>query len=93
MVRHVHYLRLAALPQVIDQLQDHLPVDVIKSLARLVQYQKVRLLGFRGDVGPEVVTSFGVDKDLKDFPHGTIGIEVIGATMRALIPPREDAHA
>lgn len=58
-----------------------------------VEYQPIRLLGFRDDIGPDVVKSFTIDRELNDFPHGTVGIKVIGATMQELIPPREDADA
>jgi hypothetical protein len=52
------------------------------------EYQGIELRGWRERVGPEVVTPFTVEAKTSDLPRGTVGFELIGATMRAFFPPQ-----
>jgi hypothetical protein len=53
------------------------------------EYQGVEVCGFRDDFGPKIVTHFKVEKNTQELPSGTVGIVLIGATMREYIPPKD----
>jgi hypothetical protein len=62
-----------------------LPIPIVP-----VEYHGIQVRGFRGDFGPEVVTHFKLEEDTKKLPTGTVGFELIGATMRNRFPPEQD---
>jgi hypothetical protein len=54
-------------------------------------YWPVEVRGFRDEVSPQVVTPYTIEREESHVPHGTIGFVLIGATMRAEFPPKDDA--
>ncbi|WP_445148646.1 hypothetical protein [Baekduia sp. Peel2402] len=61
-----------------------LPIGIVPE-----DYYGVKLVGYdEGPVHSDVVTPFEVEKDLAELPHGLVGVVIIGATMRAYIPPK-----